>query len=58
MSTSLVGLSNKKNTLNPVDLNSGDHYITSGTQRAFSTNPAADLINVGADRANGANGNG
>ena len=58
MSTSLVGLSNKKNTLNPVDLNSGDYYFTGGTQGAFSTNTEADLINFGADRASGANGNG
>ena len=58
VSTSLVAFSNKKSTFNPVDLTSGDYNITGGTQRAFSTNPEADLINSGADRATGANGNG
>ena len=58
MSSSLVGFANKKNTLNPVDLTSGDYYFTGGTQGAYSTNTEADLIIFGADRASGANGNG
>ena len=41
-----------------MDLTSGDYYFTGGTQGAFSTNTEADLINFGADRASGANGNG
>ena len=57
MSTSLVGISNKKNIPNPVDLTAGDYIITGGIQRALSTNTGTDLINPG-DWDSDANGNG
>ena len=57
MSTSLVGISNKKNILNPVDLTSGDYIITGGIPRALSINSRADSVNPG-DWDSDANGNG
>ena len=53
----LVAFANQKSDYNPVDLTSGDYYITGGIQRAHSTNTGTDLTNP-KDWDSDANGNG